>query len=84
MDLPVEDPVEDADTPAPSKQAVEVTAEVLADEEWGPVKEKKNKDKKGKKKGKAAAEEEEEEIPRVDMGKFSLPSFIRISLTLRR
>ena len=38
-----------------SKKPVEVTAESLADEEWGPVKEKK----KGKgKKGKAVEEEE--------------------------
>ena len=45
-----------------SKGVVEVTAEDLADEEWGPVKEKKKKDKKGKgKKSKQQEEEEEEE-----------------------
>lgn len=45
-----------------SKQPVEVTAEDLADEEWGPVKEKKKKDKKGKKKGKATVGDDEEEV----------------------
>ncbi|TFK43116.1 hypothetical protein BDQ12DRAFT_596557 [Crucibulum laeve] len=45
-----------------SKGPVQVTADDLADEEWGPVKEKKKKDKKGKgKKGKTVDEEEEEE-----------------------
>ncbi|KAG8776312.1 hypothetical protein FRC12_000989 [Ceratobasidium sp. 428] len=45
------------------KAAVQMTAEELADEEWGPVKTKKDKGKKGKKKGgKVAAEEEEEEV----------------------
>jgi translation initiation factor 5B len=44
------------------KGAVEVTAEDLADEEWGPVKEKKKKDKKGKgKKSKQQDDDEEEE-----------------------
>jgi hypothetical protein len=44
-----------------AKKPVEVTAEDLADEEWGPVKEKK-KDKKGKsKKGKQLQDEGEEE-----------------------
>ena len=37
-----------------------MTAEELADEEWGPVK-KDKKGKKGKKKGKAAHDDEEEE-----------------------
>ncbi|KAF8659526.1 hypothetical protein AX16_001825 [Volvariella volvacea WC 439] len=49
----------EADT-ASSKKPVEVTADDLADEEWGPVKEKKKKDKKGKKKGKAKDEDDEE------------------------
>ena len=41
---------------------MEMTAEDLADEEWGPVKEKGKKGKKGKgKKGKAQADEDEEE-----------------------
>jgi translation initiation factor 5B len=44
---------------APSKAPVEVTAEDLADEEWGPVKEKKGK--KGKKGKKAAKEEADED-----------------------
>ncbi|KAG9127764.1 hypothetical protein FRC07_009889 [Ceratobasidium sp. 392] len=43
------------------KAAVQMTAEELADEEWGPVKTKKEKGKKGKKKGGAKAAEEEEE-----------------------
>lgn len=38
-----------------------MTADELADEEWGPVKEKGKKGKKGKKKGKAQDDEEEEE-----------------------
>ena len=37
-----------------------MTAEELADEEWGPVK-KDKKAKKGKKKGKAAQDDEDEE-----------------------
>ncbi|KDR74512.1 hypothetical protein GALMADRAFT_250508 [Galerina marginata CBS 339.88] len=51
------------DTPVEvSKKPIEVTAEDLADEEWGPVKEKKKKDKKGKgKKGKKVDEEDEDE-----------------------
>ncbi|THV00551.1 hypothetical protein K435DRAFT_818286 [Dendrothele bispora CBS 962.96] len=45
-----------------SKKPVEMTAEELADEEWGPVKEKGKKGKKGKaKKGKAQEDEEDEE-----------------------
>ena len=38
-----------------------MTADELADEEWGPVKEKGKKGKKGKKKGKAQDDEDEEE-----------------------
>ena len=38
-----------------------MTADELADEEWGPVKEKGKKGKKGKKKGKT--EDEEDEMP---------------------
>ncbi|EUC67517.1 translation initiation factor 5B [Rhizoctonia solani AG-3 Rhs1AP] len=48
------------DTGAP-KAPVEMTAEDLADEEWGPVKGKKDKGKKGKKKGAAKAEEKDED-----------------------
>ncbi|CCO37330.1 Eukaryotic translation initiation factor 5B Short=eIF-5B [Rhizoctonia solani AG-1 IB] len=75
------DPVDDAepkaeanegaaadDTGAP-KAPVEMTAEDLADEEWGPAKTKKDKGKKGKKKGAAKAEEkdeDEEEPPAVE------------------
>ena len=44
-----------------SKKPVEVTAEDLADEEWGPVKSKKGKKGKGGKGAKTAAEEEEAE-----------------------
>ncbi|KAI1788965.1 hypothetical protein LXA43DRAFT_1183593 [Ganoderma leucocontextum] len=47
------------DVSAP-KPGVQMTAEELADEEWGPVK-KEKKGKKGKKKGKAAQDDEEEE-----------------------
>jgi translation initiation factor 5B len=46
---------------AKPKKAVEMSAEDLADEEWGSVKEKKSKKRKGKKA--AAADEEDEEIP---------------------
>jgi translation initiation factor 5B len=48
----VEEPAGDLE----AKKPVEVTAEELADEEWGPVKEKKGK--KGKK-GKKVDEEDE-------------------------
>ncbi|PPQ81088.1 hypothetical protein CVT25_014551 [Psilocybe cyanescens] len=55
------DELEDGPENAQSKKPIEVTAEDLADEEWGPVKEKKKKDKKGKgKKGKQQDDEEEE------------------------
>ena len=47
------------DISAPQK-ATQMTAEELADEEWGPVKEKGKKGKKGKKKGKAHDEDEED------------------------
>ncbi|RDB15518.1 Eukaryotic translation initiation factor 5B [Hypsizygus marmoreus] len=48
------------DAPAStSKGPIQVTAEDLADEEWGPVKEKKKKDKKKGKKGKAQDDEDE-------------------------
>ncbi|KAJ7179623.1 hypothetical protein C8R46DRAFT_1074294 [Mycena filopes] len=51
----------DAEAAAAAKKPVEVTAEDLADEEWGPVKEKVKKGKKGKgKKGKAQDESEDE------------------------
>jgi hypothetical protein len=43
------------------KGPIEVTAEDLADEEWGPVKEKKKKDKKGKAKKSKGQDEEGEE-----------------------
>jgi len=53
---------EDPSNSMESKQPVEVTAEALAEEEWGPVKEKK-KDKKGKgKKGKGIEDEEEVKV----------------------
>lgn len=45
---PPEDPEEAAEA-AEAKKPVEVTAEDLADEEWGPVKGKKGKKDKGKK-----------------------------------
>ncbi|KAI0829268.1 hypothetical protein BC628DRAFT_1337291 [Trametes gibbosa] len=48
------------DISAPQK-AVQMTAEELADEEWGPVKEKGKKAKKGKKKGKTQDDENDEE-----------------------
>ncbi|KAI0318112.1 hypothetical protein OF83DRAFT_1163613 [Amylostereum chailletii] len=45
------------------KGGVEMTPDELADEEWGPVKEKKKGKKDKKKKGKADKEEEEEAAP---------------------
>ncbi|KAI0676694.1 hypothetical protein C8Q78DRAFT_1141729 [Trametes maxima] len=48
------------DISAPNKP-VQMTAEELADEEWGPVKEKGKKGKKGKKKGKAQDDEDDED-----------------------
>ena len=56
MDLPVDELPEEGDNPPASKQAIEVTADDLADEEWGPVKGKK-KPKKGK------ATDKDEEAP---------------------
>ncbi|KAL0066009.1 eukaryotic translation initiation factor 5B [Marasmius tenuissimus] len=53
-----DEPSDDAEAPS-SKKPVEVTADDLADEEWGPVKEKGKKGKKGK--GKKARNEEPEE-----------------------
>jgi translation initiation factor 5B len=51
----------ESETADPPKAAVEVTAEELADEEWGTVKEKGKKGKKGKgKKGKEDVEEVDE------------------------
>lgn len=59
-----DEPAAPDDTEPPiSKKPVEVTADDLADEEWGPVKGKTGKKEKGKKGGKAAAEEEEEDTP---------------------
>ncbi|TFK22197.1 hypothetical protein FA15DRAFT_596525 [Coprinopsis marcescibilis] len=55
-----EEPEEDA----PSKAPVEVTAEDLIDEEWGPVKDKKKKDKKGK--SKKSKHDDDEETPEAD------------------
>ncbi|KAI0637635.1 hypothetical protein C8Q77DRAFT_378932 [Trametes polyzona] len=54
-----EDAAAKGDISAPQK-AVQMTAEELADEEWGPVKEKGKKGKKGKKKGKAQDDDEED------------------------
>lgn len=49
--------------PVAGKGPVQMTAEELADEEWGPVKEKGKKAKKGKgKKSKAVDEEEEDQL----------------------
>lgn len=54
---------EDPSNSLESKKPVEVTAEDLAEEEWGPIKDKKKKDKKGKsKKGKEIEEEEEVKV----------------------
>jgi hypothetical protein len=53
-----------ADEVLVAKKPVEVTAEDLADEEWGPVKDKGKKVKKGKgKKGKAQDESDNDEKP---------------------
>lgn len=49
------------DAPPVEKGPVQMTAEELADEEWGPVKDKKKKDKKGKKKSGAVADDDEAE-----------------------
>jgi len=57
---------EDPSNSLESKKPVEVTAEDLAEEEWGPVKEKKKKDKKGKSKKGKDIEEEEEEVKVVE------------------
>jgi translation initiation factor 5B len=60
---------------AASKAPVEVTADDLMDDEWGPVKEKKGKkDKKGKSKKTKDVDEEEDE-PEQDVPKGQL-SFV--------
>ncbi|KAJ6567397.1 hypothetical protein DFH09DRAFT_1156861 [Mycena vulgaris] len=61
VDDPPAGEASDGEAAVVSKKPVEVTAEDLADEEWGPVKEKVKKGKKGKgKKGKAQDESEDE------------------------
>lgn len=58
-----------------AKQPVEVTAEDLADDEWGPVKDKSKKAKKGKgKKEKVQDESDNEEKP----GARVCQKFVRI------
>jgi len=51
----------DAEGTGAIKVPVQVTADDLADEEWGPVKQKKKKDKGKDKKGKARESEDEEQ-----------------------
>ncbi|RXW24243.1 hypothetical protein EST38_g1624 [Candolleomyces aberdarensis] len=55
-----DDEIAEGGAPA-DKGPVQMTAEELADEEWGPVKDKKKKDKKGKKKSNAVEDDEEPE-----------------------
>lgn len=64
----VEDDIQNVEVDGTGKQPVEVTAEDLADEEWGPVKDKK-KDKKGKSKKKTEDLDEDASIP----SEFILP-----------
>ena len=61
---------EDEVSAVPKQAAIQVTAEELADEEWGPVKDKKGKKGKGKK-GKAV--QEDEEVPGM-LCDFALPA----------
>ncbi|KAH9483008.1 Eukaryotic translation initiation factor 5B [Psilocybe cubensis] len=58
------DDLEESPAQAESKKPIEVTAEELADEEWGSVKDKKKKDKKGK--GKKAKQQDDEEEGKED------------------
>lgn len=74
-----EDEIADGDAPA-AKGPVQMTAEELADEEWGPVKDKKKKDKKGKKKSNAVDDDEEPEAPKGATRSCALP--FQSSLTL--
>ncbi|KAF7354856.1 Tr-type G domain-containing protein [Mycena sanguinolenta] len=70
-------PAAEADTEAvtASKKAVEMTAEELADEEWGPVKEKAKKGKKAKgKKEKAQDESEDEKIDEAEPSPTPAPA----------
>ncbi|KAF7967593.1 hypothetical protein HWV62_33719 [Athelia sp. TMB] len=61
---PLDDDIpEDGEAPAAEKGPVQMTAEELADEEWGPVKEKGKKAKKAKGKKAKVDDEEEEEKP---------------------
>jgi translation initiation factor 5B len=59
---------------ATSKAPVELTAEEVIEEEWGPVKEKKKKDKKGKASPDASDEDDERE------GLHPLPFFPLLSV----
>ncbi|KAK7471227.1 eukaryotic translation initiation factor 5B [Stygiomarasmius scandens] len=64
------------------KKPVEVTAEDLADEEWGPVKEKGKKGKKGKaKKGKAQQAEEAEEDEELSLAKAEESTPVEVEKT---
>ncbi|KAJ6612153.1 hypothetical protein B0H10DRAFT_2223421 [Mycena sp. CBHHK59/15] len=63
----------DGEVAAAFKKPVEVTAEDLADEEWGPVKEKAKKGKKGKaKKGKV--QEEDDDDAKIDEPEPAAPA----------
>ncbi|TFL05444.1 hypothetical protein BDV98DRAFT_500164, partial [Pterulicium gracile] len=64
LDFPEEDDTSAQDTVEQEKKPVEVTADDLADEEWGAVKEKGKKGKKGQKNKPSAAEPvEKQEAP---------------------
>ena len=79
METP-EDPEEVAQVEE-AKKPVEVTAEDLADEEWGPVKGKKSKKGKGKK---GKNDDEAEEDGREGTSHISVaPSILLIMIKLR-
>lgn len=72
-----DEPEDDAEVAA-SKKPVEVTAEDLADEEWGPVKGKKAK--KGKAKKGKKDEEDEEDAPRDGLSSFRVRAWCSADL----
>ena len=62
---------------AATNKPVEVTADDLADEEWGPVKDKGKKSKKGKgKKGNAQDEIDNEEKPGTCVSQNFVSTFV--------
>lgn len=80
VDVPPVDE-EDAEATPATKGPVEVNADDLADEEWGPVKEKGKKSKKDKKKKGQEKEENGDEAVDTPTGKISRRLTLSVQLT---